>query len=176
MIIFYSLWKYRSFQKKDLHVHKNVDIHISIFILFTMCLFGAPFFTNPCINVVWRGGAAEVLKNHRLLWWQPLTCLYCWVWQVSSSTWQLPTDSSLAFSLWGDGSVKCSKISGRMVCPVRLDGVALDTTLWSNTSGWHSAPNHHRLWKRHTGLQANWILCFSGTLIFKLYEKKVTLI
>lgn len=47
----------------------------------------------------------------------------------------------------------------------------LNRTQWTYTSRWHSAPNHHWLWRRHTGLQANWILCFSGTLIFKLYEK-----
>lgn len=112
--------------KKQLHVHKNVDIHISIFILLTPCSSGAPFFTNSCVDVVWHGGAAEVLTSHRLLWWQPSTYLYCWVWQVRSSTWQLPLDSSSAFSLWGDGSVKCSRISGETACPVRLDAVTLD--------------------------------------------------
>ncbi len=32
----------------------------------------------------------------------------------------------------------------------------------TNTSRWHGTPNHHRLWKLHTGLQATWILCFSS--------------
>ncbi len=45
---------------------------------------------------------------------------------------------------------------------------------WTNTSRWHGSPNHHWLWKLHTGLQATWILCLStlppdsGTLISKL--------
>ncbi len=34
-------------------------------------------------------------------------------------------------------------------------------TQWTNTSRWHGSPNHHRLWKLHTGLQATWILCLS---------------
>ncbi len=34
-------------------------------------------------------------------------------------------------------------------------------TQWTNTSRWHGSPNHHWLWKLHTGLQATWILCLS---------------
>ncbi len=47
----------------------------------------------------------------------------------------------------------------------------------TNTSRWHGSPNHHWLWKLHTGLQATWILCLSalppdsGTLIYKLNAK-----
>ncbi len=37
----------------------------------------------------------------------------------------------------------------------------LDKTQWTNTSRRHGTPNHHRLWKLHTGLQAAWILCLS---------------
>ncbi len=53
----------------------------------------------------------------------------------------------------------------------------LDKTQWTNTSRCHGSPNHHRLWKLHTGLQATWILCLSslppdsGTLISKLNAK-----
>ncbi len=48
---------------------------------------------------------------------------------------------------------------------------------WTNTSRWHGSPNHHWLWKLHTGLQATWILCLSthppdsGTLISKWNAK-----
>ncbi len=34
-------------------------------------------------------------------------------------------------------------------------------TQWTNTRRWHGSPNHHWLWKLHTGLQATWILCLS---------------
>ncbi len=50
-------------------------------------------------------------------------------------------------------------------------------TQWTNTSRWHGSPNHHWLWKLHTGLQATWILCLSTlppdsrTLISKLNAK-----
>ncbi len=46
-----------------------------------------------------------------------------------------------------------------------------------NTSRWHGSPNHHWLWKLHTGLQATWIMCLSTlppdswTLISKLNAK-----
>ncbi len=34
-------------------------------------------------------------------------------------------------------------------------------TQWTNTSRWHCTPNHHRVWKLNTGLQANWAMSFS---------------
>ncbi len=34
-------------------------------------------------------------------------------------------------------------------------------TQWTNTSRWHCTPNHHRLWKLNTGLQATWAMSFS---------------
>ncbi len=57
----------------------------------------------------------------------------------------------------------------------------LQKTQWTNTSRWHGSPNHHRLWKLHTTLQATWILCLStlppdsGTLISK-WNRTFTLI
>ncbi len=54
-------------------------------------------------------------------------------------------------------------------------------TQWTNTSRWHGSPNHHWLWKLHTGLQATWILFLStlppdsGTLISK-WNPQFTLI
>ncbi len=55
--------------------------------------------------------------------------------------------------------------------------VGIQKTQWTNTSRWHGSPNHHWLWKLHTGLQATWILCLStrppdsGTLISKWNAK-----
>ncbi len=37
----------------------------------------------------------------------------------------------------------------------------LQKTQWTNTSRWHGSPNHHWLWKLHTGLHATWNLCLS---------------
>ncbi len=39
--------------------------------------------------------------------------------------------------------------------------VDFQKTQWTNTSGWHCTPNHHRLWKLNTGLQATWAMSFS---------------
>ncbi len=53
----------------------------------------------------------------------------------------------------------------------------LQKTQWTNTSRWHGSPNHHWLWKLHTGLQATLILWLStlppdsGTLISKWNAK-----
>ncbi len=51
----------------------------------------------------------------------------------------------------------------------------LQKTQWTNTSRWYGSPNHHWLWKLHTGLQATWILCLStlppdsGTFFFSKF-------
>ncbi len=39
--------------------------------------------------------------------------------------------------------------------------VGFQKTQWTNTSRWHCTPNHHRLWKLNTGLQATWAISFS---------------
>ncbi len=39
--------------------------------------------------------------------------------------------------------------------------VGFQKTKWTNSSRWHCTPNHHRLWKLNTGLQATWAMSFS---------------
>ncbi len=34
--------------------------------------------------------------------------------------------------------------------------VGFQKTQWTNTNRWHCTPNHHRLWKLNSGLQATW--------------------
>ncbi len=54
-------------------------------------------------------------------------------------------------------------------------------TQWTNTSRWHCTPNHHRVWKLNTGLQATWAMSFlallpdSRTLVSK-WNTKLALI
>ncbi len=68
----------------------------------------------------------------------------------------LENEISISINLSAEGSMKCSKISGRWL-----------RWLWTseNTVDQHQQmtwqPNHHWLWKLHTGLQATWILCLS---------------
>ncbi len=44
----------------------------------------------------------------------------------------------------------------------------LQKTQWTNTSRWHGSPNHHWLWKLHTGLQATWILFHTSSRLWDL--------
>ncbi len=59
--------------------------------------------------------------------------------------------------------------------------VGFQKTQWTNTSRWHYTPNHHRLWKLNTGLQATWAMSFStlppdsSTLVSK-WNTKLALI
>ncbi len=43
----------------------------------------------------------------------------------------------------------------------RVQWLWFSKTQWTNTSRWHCNPNHHRLWKLNTGLQATWAMSFS---------------
>ncbi len=55
--------------------------------------------------------------------------------------------------------------------------VGFQKTQWTNTSRWHCIPNHHRLWKLNTWLQATLAISFSTlppdsrTLVSKLNTK-----
>ncbi len=59
--------------------------------------------------------------------------------------------------------------------------VGFQKTQWTDTSRWHCTPNHHRLWKLNTGLQATWAMSFSTlppdsrTLVSK-WDTKLALI
>ncbi len=53
--------------------------------------------------------------------------------------------------------MKCSKMSWQTGAVT----LVFKKTQWTNTSRWHCTPNHHRLWKLNTGLQATWAMSFS---------------
>ncbi len=88
---------------------------------------------------------------------------YCWKMKSASvsvnACQQKEAWSALKFLV--DGCVDCG----------------LQKTQWTNTRRWHGSPNHHRLWKLHTGLIETWMLCLStlppdsGTLISKWNAK-----
>ncbi len=73
------------------------------------------------------------------------------VWAGAKSCWKMKSASlkswsaEVLYNFLVDGCVDCG----------------LQKTQWTNTSRWHGSPNHHWLWKLHTGLQATWILCLS---------------
>ncbi len=88
------------------------------------------------------------------------------VWAGAKSCWKMKSASLKSWS--AEGSMKCSKI-------FLVDGCVdcgLQKTQWTNTSRWHGSPNHHWLWKLHTGLQTTWIMCLSSfsPLLVKLSQ------
>ncbi len=73
-----------------------------------------------------------------------------------------------AKSCWKMKSASLKKIVNRRKHEVRQNflvngcsDVGFQKTQWTNTSRWHCTPNHHRLWKLNTGLQATWAMSFS---------------
>ncbi len=78
--------------------------------------------------------------------WSFNQLLVVWaVWAGAKSCWKMKSASLKSWS--AEGSTKCTKIKKK--------------TQWTNTSRWHCTPNHHRLWKLNTGLQATWAMSFS---------------
>ncbi len=81
-------------------------------------------------------------------------------------------------TLAGQSSISIKLVSRRkhkVLQNLLVDGCVdsgLQKTQWTNTSRRHGNPNHHWLWKLHTGLQATWF-CASPiwTLISKLNAK-----
>ncbi len=73
----------------------------------------------------------------------------------------------VVLALWASAKVLLEKVSRwkhKVLQNLLVDGCidfGLDKTQWTNTSRRHGTPNHHWLWKLHTGLQATWILCLS---------------
>ncbi len=77
------------------------------------------------------------------------------VWAGAKSCWKMKSASLKSWS--AEGSMKWSKTFLVNGC----SDVDFQKTQWTNTSRLHSTPNHHRLWKLITGLQATWAMSFS---------------
>ncbi len=91
------------------------------------------------------------------------------VWAGAKSCWKMKS-----------ASLKSSRRKHEVLQDFLVNGcsdVCLKKTQWTNTSRWHCTPNHHRLWKLNTGLQATWAMSFSTlppdstTLVSKLNTK-----
>ncbi len=100
--------------------------------LCTQYLVGAPLAQIPASV---RCGMEAISLWHCWGTIEPSARLDCWIDCFSSFSWKYPIDC--------------------------ID-FGLDKTQWTNTSRRHGTPNHHRLRKPHTGLQAAWILCLSS--------------
>ncbi len=135
------------------------------------------FCFNYCLNSAWHGGDQFVA----LLRWYgspgffdsglQLICIF---WSLVS---HFPLDNTpWGYSLWGSGLVSLleneisifKKLASRRKHEVLqhslvngCSDIGFQKTQWTNTSRWHCTPNHHRLWKLNTGLQATWAMSFS---------------
>ncbi len=76
------------------------------------------------------------------------------VWAGAKSCWKIKSASLKSWS--AEGSWSAPKVLGK-----RVQWRWFSKKQWTNTSRWHCTPNHHRLWKLNTGLQATWAMSFS---------------
>ncbi len=155
-------------------------------------------------------GTAEVVWKPRFLWQWPSAHLHFLVSCFSFSSWQYPIDSlwgsglvsllaSQAHQHHGHLTNFGCQIPENEICIFKklvsrrkhevlqnflvngCSDVGFQKTQCTNTSRWHCTPNHRRLWKLNTGLQATWAMSFStlppdsGTLVSK-WNTKLALI
>ncbi len=77
------------------------------------------------------------------------------VWAGAKFCWKMKSASLKSWSAEGSRKVLQNLLVNG------CSDVGFKKTQWTNTSRWHCSPNHHRLWKLHTGLQATWAMSFS---------------
>ncbi len=110
------------------------------------------------IYSLWGSGLVSLLASQTHTHHGHLTNFRCF-WQCG----QVPNHAGnwnqhLFLKSWSaEGSMKCST----NVLVNGCSDIGFKKTQWTNTSRWHCTPNHHRLWKLNTGLQATWAMRFS---------------
>ncbi len=125
------------------------------------------FCFNYCLNSAWHGGDQFVA----LLRWYGSPCFFDSGLQliciVGSGVSHLPLEilygvqvRRVCWPIKHNNTMVIEPAFGTFGSVGRCQ-VLLENTQWTNTSRWHGSPNHHWLWKLHTGLQATWILCLS---------------
>ncbi len=156
------------------------------------------FCFNYCLNSAWHGatrislwhcwGGMEAQVSLTVAFSSSAFLVSCF----SFSSWQYPIDSQ-----WGSGlesllaseahqhltNFWCFWQCGQVPNPAPnflvngCSDIGFQKTQWTNTSRWHCTPNHHRLRKLNTGLQATWAMSFSTlppdsrTLVSKIKYK-----
>ncbi len=134
------------------------------------------FCFNYCLNSAWHGGAQFVHC------WGGMEVQVSLAFRSGEFAGQSSTPTSWSFNqllaVWA-GAKSCCKneisifkklISRRMHDVLQnflvngCSDVGFQKTQWTNTSRWHCAPNHHRLWKLNTGLQATLAMSLSTLL------------
>ncbi len=76
------------------------------------------------------------------------------VWAGAKSCWKMKSASLKSVSRRKHEVLQNFLVNG-------CSDISFPKTQWTNTSRWHCTPNHHRLWKLNTGLQATWAMSFS---------------
>ncbi len=86
-----------------------------------------------------------------------LTNFWCFLqwWAGAKSCWKMKSASLKSWSA-EEEAWSAPTFLGKL-----CSDIDFQKTKWTNTSRWHRIPNHHRLWKLNTGLQATWAMSFS---------------
>ncbi len=127
------------------------------------------FCFNYCLNS-WHGGDQFVA----LLRWYGSPGFFDSGLQLNYIFWSLvshfPLDNTHRFSI----GFRSGEFAGQLSTPTPWSfnqllvllavWAGFQKTQWTNTSRCHCTPNHHRLWKLNTGLQATWAMSFSTLL------------
>ncbi len=132
---------------------------VSLTVAFSSSEFLVSYFSFSSwqyIDNLWGSGLVSLLASQAHQYLGHLTNFWCF-WQCGRCQILLEEEISIFKKL-------VSRRKHEMLQNVLVNGcsdVGFQKTQWTNTNRGQCTPNHHRLWKLNTGLQATWAMSFS---------------
>ncbi len=126
------------------------DSGLQLICIFWVSCFSFSSWQYP-IDYLWGSGLVSLLASQAHQHHGHLTNFWCF-WQCGQLPILLENEISIFKKL-------VSRRKHEVLQNVLVNGcsdIGFQKTQWTNTSRWHCIPNHHRLWKLNTGLQATW--------------------
>ncbi len=140
------------------HCWGGMEAQVSLTVAFSSSVFFGLLFlifllTLPHIFSMFRSGEFAGQSSTPTPWSSKQLLVLLAVWAGAKSCWKM-----------NSASLKSSRRKHEVPKNLLVNGCSdagFHKTQWTNTSRWHYTPNHHRLWKLNTGLQATWAMSFS---------------
>ncbi len=166
-----SLWHCWGGMEAQVSLTVAFSSSASFGLLFLIFLLKIPHRFSMCF----RSGEFAGQSSTPTPWSSNQLLVHLAVWASAKSSWKIKSASLKSWSAEGSRKVLQNFLVNG------CSDVGFKKTQSTNTSRWHSTPNHHRLWKLNTGLQATWAMSFftlppdSRTLVSK-WNTKLALI
>ncbi len=142
------------------HCWGGMEAQVSLTVIFSSSAFFGLFFLiflltiSHKFSMEFRSGEFAGQSSTPTPWSFNQLLVLLAVWAGATSCWKMKSASKKLVSRRKHEELQNVLVNG-------CSDVGFQKTQWTNTSRWHCTPNHHRLWKLNTGLQATWAMSFS---------------